>query len=111
MALQMEMGLYVKRVPTKDNLADDPSRERYGLLHRINVSSSTHHTPAFSFQNTNLQATKVDPVMAAEFCNAQAWSSLCTTAHSQWLTEIPVEIDEIDSIIEVHLTSRVPKRL
>jgi len=36
----MELGaaLYIKRVPTKDNLADDPSRERYGLLRHMGVS-------------------------------------------------------------------------
>ena len=35
MALDLEAALYIKRVPTKENLADDPSRERYGLLQRM----------------------------------------------------------------------------
>lgn len=38
MALELGTALYIKRVPTKDNLADDPSRERYGLLQRMGVS-------------------------------------------------------------------------
>ena len=35
----MELGiqLYIVRVPTKDNLSDDPSRERYGLLEQLGV--------------------------------------------------------------------------
>ena len=32
MAWQMDCGMFVVRVPSKENLADDPSRERYGLL-------------------------------------------------------------------------------
>ena len=39
MALDLEAALYIKRVPTKENLADDPSRERYGLLQRMQASS------------------------------------------------------------------------
>ena len=38
MLWKMGTGAYVVRVPTKDNLADDPSRERYGLLKRMGVS-------------------------------------------------------------------------
>jgi hypothetical protein len=37
MALEMGVALYIKRVPTKENLSDDPSRERYGLLRRMGV--------------------------------------------------------------------------
>lgn len=39
MALDLGAALYIKRVPTKENLADDPSRERYGLLQRMQVGS------------------------------------------------------------------------
>jgi hypothetical protein len=37
----MELGieLYIVRVPTKDNLSDDPSRERYGLIEHLGVSA------------------------------------------------------------------------
>jgi len=38
MAMELGAALYIKRVPTKDNLADDPSRERYGLLRHMGVS-------------------------------------------------------------------------
>jgi hypothetical protein len=37
---QMGCGMYVVRVPSKENLADDPSRERYGLLAGMKVPSS-----------------------------------------------------------------------
>ena len=35
----MELGvqLYIVRVPTKDSLSDDPSRERYGLVEQLGV--------------------------------------------------------------------------
>jgi hypothetical protein len=34
-ALEESLGLYVSRVASKDNIADDPSRERYGLVARM----------------------------------------------------------------------------
>ena len=37
-----KIGIRVKRVPTKDNIADDPSRERYDLLAR---AKATYGTP------------------------------------------------------------------
>ena len=39
LALEMGIDLYIKRVPTKDNVSDDPSRERYGLLNMLGASS------------------------------------------------------------------------
>ena len=44
MAWDIDAALYIKRVPTKDNLADDPSRERYDLLERMEV-----RPPFFTF--------------------------------------------------------------
>lgn len=35
--MDLEVELYIQRVPTKENLADDLSRERYDLLHEIGV--------------------------------------------------------------------------
>ena len=32
MLLDLGAGMYIVRVPSKENLADDPSRERYALL-------------------------------------------------------------------------------
>ena len=32
MVLELEAAMWVSRVPTKENLADDPSRERYSLI-------------------------------------------------------------------------------
>ena len=57
MALEMETALYIKRVPTKDNLADDPSRERYDLLHRINVSNSSLTHTSFSHRSFEFELT------------------------------------------------------
>ena len=38
------------------------------------------------------------------FFNAQAWDSLCTTAHSQWLIENPViDIEDIDEFDRVRM--------
>ena len=39
MAWQMDCGMFVVRVPSKENLADDPSRERYGLLAGMKAKS------------------------------------------------------------------------
>ena len=34
-AAELNLELFVKRVPTKDNIADDPSRERYDLIMKL----------------------------------------------------------------------------
>ena len=34
-AMKQNLGLHVVRVPTKENPADDPSREDYALMERI----------------------------------------------------------------------------
>jgi hypothetical protein len=34
-ALQLRIGLWLERVPSKDNISDDPSREKYELLERL----------------------------------------------------------------------------
>ena len=61
-------GMTVLRVGSKQNLSDDPSRERYGLLDKIG-------------------ATKIPPVLDECFLDAQAWDSLAITAHREWLRE------------------------
>ena len=38
LALEMGIDLYIRRVPTKDNMSDDPSRERYGFLRIFGAS-------------------------------------------------------------------------
>ena len=60
----MNMGLWVSRVPSKLNIADDPSREAYELLGRM-------------------QAVKVVPTLHPRFIAPQAWEtvslrSICT---------------------------------
>ena len=37
-ALSLQVGLYVDRVPTDGNPADDPSRRRFDLLERMGAS-------------------------------------------------------------------------
>ena len=56
-ALELEMALYISRVPTADNIADDPSRERYDLLRRMG-------------------AVRLPPHLSREFRNAQCWRAL-----------------------------------
>ena len=56
-ALELNLGLFVGRVPTKDNIADDPSRERYGLLQRMG-------------------AIEIKPFLHPSFVASQAWVSL-----------------------------------
>ena len=38
LALELGLDMHIKRVPTKENISDDPSRERYSLLQRLGVS-------------------------------------------------------------------------
>jgi len=64
--LELDAALFIKRVPTKENLADDPSRERYKLL-------------------SSMGAVAVPPVLDKRFSNAQSWESLGVTAHKAWL--------------------------
>ena len=94
MAWDIDAALYIKRVPTKDNIADDPSRERYDLLERMEV-----RPPFFTFPSSQaaidgktfvVQAVKVEAVIDERFDNAQAWSSLNATAHRQWWAEMKV---------------------
>ena len=65
-AMELEIGLYVSRVPTKENIADDPSRERYCLLQRIN-------------------AEHVEPALHARFTDPSAWDALRLQVESQVL--------------------------
>ena len=39
--------IQVRRVPTADNIADDPSREDYELLRRLGADSVVPVTPAY----------------------------------------------------------------
>ena len=81
MALDLDAALYIKRVPTKENLADDPSRERYALLERM-------------------QAKRVEPTLDDRFLNAQAWCSLSATAHKEWVEQAPVDVNK-ENIIPI----------
>ena len=56
-ALELGLGLFVSRVPTKDNLSDCPSREEYNLLAR-------------------LHARWVFPQLSSHFRNPQTWDAL-----------------------------------
>ena len=54
---QLRVHVWVERVPTKQNIADLPSRESYELLHRIG-------------------ALRVPPVLDEAFQDSQTWESL-----------------------------------
>ena len=55
--LELHMSVWVMRVPTDDNLADEPSREYYDTLWR-------------------LKARQVVPLLDASFKAPQTWQSL-----------------------------------
>ena len=47
-ALEWGIGMHVSRVPSKENLADDPSREKYDLLRGLSATwREPHLCPAF----------------------------------------------------------------
>ena len=56
-AIELNMHMYVGRVPTKDNISDDPSRERYVLLDRV-------------------KAIRLAPWLHPTFASAQSWAAL-----------------------------------
>ena len=57
---ELDVEIWVERVPTKENIADDPSRERYGLLELM-------------------QARRVRPFLDKVFLESQTWESLSVT--------------------------------
>ena len=74
---------YIVRVASKENLADDPSRERYALLEQCGALS-------------------VAPKLDQRFSNAQAWESLMITAlrPSMWGTA-KTAAETVDSAVIV----------
>ena len=96
MAIEMQTELYIKRVPSKDNLADDPSRERYGLLELMKASTQGSTCQLESNSICMLQARPVFPILDDRFTNAQAWKSLSVTAQNQWIKRNdPTEMNAI----------------
>ena len=57
LALELNAALYVDRVPSKNNIADDPSREKYDLLHRMG-------------------AIRAVPYLHTRFLHPKRWESL-----------------------------------
>ena len=68
----MNCGMFVVRVPSKENLADDPSRERYGLLAGMKVS--------FWQASSAAHVIICAPMFAGEEGGASARSSLLRRA-------------------------------
>ena len=56
-SLEWDIGLYITRVASKENLSDDPSREKYDLLAKC-------------------QAQRVEPYLCPFFEAAQSWQAL-----------------------------------
>ena len=56
-AAEINARIWVERVPTKDNIADDPSREDYSLLDK-------------------LKAVRVAPVLDEAFMQPGTWEAL-----------------------------------
>ena len=82
----MELGcsLRIERVPTKDNLSDDPSRERYALLEKLQAGLPRRELRVTAQSLRMPQARWVQPYLYERFKDAQSWSSLVVTAHSAW---------------------------
>ena len=57
MMYEMSCEMFVVRVPTKENLADDPSRERYVLI-------------------DGMRGHRVEATLDPRFLDAKAWESL-----------------------------------
>jgi len=70
-AAELGTGLYVGRVPTKDNISDDPSRERYTLLNGIG-------------------AIRLEPWLHPTFEAAQTWKALSLVQRQPRLSDAPV---------------------
>lgn len=86
----MELGieLYVVRVPTKENLSDDPSRERYGLIEHLGVSALVpdRQPGLFACADDLLQAEFREACLDPRFHDAASWESLGVTTHRAWRT-------------------------
>jgi hypothetical protein len=82
--------MYVLRVASKANIADDPSRERYSLLKRLQVCNvAGARLPRACLRVVGAcQAIEVEPVMDRRFLDAKSWISLSATAHRAWRSEV-----------------------
>ena len=88
-ALELNLGLFVGRVPSKDNIADDPSRERYCLLRRMG-------------------AIEVKPFLHPSFVKAQAWESLSVVMRRKdGETALPVLVRENGKPVECSTCGRL----
>ena len=69
-ALELGLGLYVSRVPTHENLSDNPSREEYDVLRRMKAvyvepHLSHHFRRALSWEALSIRQRQVDACMVA----------------------------------------------
>ena len=55
--MQLQTGLWVSRVASQENISDDPSRQRYGIMQRIH-------------------AKWVEPRLSKLFCKPETWEAL-----------------------------------
>ena len=74
-AAELGLSLYVKRVPTKDNIADDPSRERQVtqmFICSCAISPVDRYSLLEKIPNMNFVEAHLDEV----FQRAQTWEAL-----------------------------------
>ena len=98
LALEIGCSMYIKRVPTKENISDDPSRERYGLLGKMGVGCTAQ--PAERIHCLPPKAHYVDARLEERFHNAQSWDSLITTAHEAWKKHVAEAAGSAAIVIE-----------
>ena len=93
--LELGANMYVVRVASKENLSDDPSRERYGppwfwvLLSFIHSRRILQRYGLLARMAKALGVTvkAVAPVLEERFADAQSWESLAVTAHRAWMAQ------------------------
>ena len=59
LALRLSLSMFISRVSSKENIADNPSREDYGTLKKMG-------------------ATWMEPVLDPKFEQADAWTALAS---------------------------------
>jgi len=69
-ALELGIGMFVSRVPTHENLSDNPSREEYQVLRdmgavEVNPHLSAHFRKAMSWEALSIRQRGLESCMAA----------------------------------------------
>ena len=75
-AMRQCIGIFVVRVPTKENCADDPSREDYLLMERMGAVKVYTCTDVIHALGAAFGIAQVKPLLHSLYYDAQSWDSL-----------------------------------